>query len=127
MTTKNTYFEVPEATEGQIIKLEVYVTDRVSNKSGALSDSFLIPEEEEAGPIESEEDQDKEEEEEAQEPFEGVSEKSTSEPSSEGKRVTPLLAEGAVVCENHYGDPHPSSHKRTRVNVVTSSAARAFR
>jgi hypothetical protein len=109
-----------EASAGDSVHVDVYVTDQIGNHSEQFSSSVVIPEEE-SGSTESEEDQNTQEEE-PQEPFEGYSFETTAVPdSSESSGYTPLLVGGAIVCRGKVaGHPHPSTHSPTRVNTVTS-------
>jgi hypothetical protein len=77
-----------------------------------------IPAEEEAESLETEEEQD-EEEGEGREPFEGIKDTTISMPGESSKGQASKDAGGPIVCDNFFGYPHPSRHKKTRVNVVT--------
>lgn len=120
-TSPGPYFEATDGIAGQTIAVEAFATDRVGNQGEVMSASEVIPPEE-SGPLESEEEQD-EEEQEPPEEFIGVMNTTYSYPpsASASAGVSPLV-EQPIVCKNFWGWPHPSSHKRTRVNAETRIA-----
>jgi hypothetical protein len=116
LTTTQSYFDLPGATEGDAFTIEVYVTDKAGNRSEVKDATLSIPPEDDLPPMSEEEQNELEN---ANEEDVGVTELSTARESNEEKgNFAPLIAGSAVVCSNHYGNPHESSHRPGRINVV---------
>ena len=116
LATETPDFLISEASEGQTVAVEVYVSDRVGNRSQAISASTVIPPETYNPP-------------ESAEPLEedngvgGTGQAFTFLPEDESEGNFNLQAKlPPIRCNMSVGDPHLSKHSGyTRVNAVVTT------